>query len=254
MRKFLRRAWAEIRQGENLDLYVGVCLSLVVSVAGMLGVADGSWVSSLILAVLALVCFGLLTQRHQNHQILEKVAEVRTSPTAASFFVRHDLAVIQRLVENSETVWLRGISLQSNIPIFDEALGRGLGLGRDYRILLTNPDGAALDIAAARWPSFSRADFVRDLGKNLRRLAYLKKNSTSGELDVRLIDDIGPYVIYIFNATRSDGSLMVRLPSLGSNDNRPTFWIYKQRDPQWFEQFIAEFEGEWNRAAPATTS
>ena len=71
--KLLRRIWQDFRQGENIDLYLTVIVSIVLAVLNIVNVVPPSWIAPLNLSVLALLSFAILGNRYRIETILERV-------------------------------------------------------------------------------------------------------------------------------------------------------------------------------------
>ena len=61
--RFLRRIWDDIKQGENLDLYLTVLAAIVLAILNLAGFAVSSVVNSFSLAILALLAVAMLGNR-----------------------------------------------------------------------------------------------------------------------------------------------------------------------------------------------
>jgi len=72
----LQQIWEDVRQGENIDLYLTIVVALVLAAANILGWAPSTWLAPITLAVLALLAVSNLKNRHMLESILqEKSAE-----------------------------------------------------------------------------------------------------------------------------------------------------------------------------------
>ncbi|MDJ0799654.1 MAG: hypothetical protein QNJ51_23045 [Calothrix sp. MO_167.B12] len=69
--QFLRKVLIDVRQGENIDLYLTVIIAAGIAVANIFGLTSGTLVGSATLAVLALLVSSSLSNRHQTDQFFE---------------------------------------------------------------------------------------------------------------------------------------------------------------------------------------
>ena len=75
--KLLRRIWQDFRQGENIDLYLTVTVSIVLAVLNIVNIVPSPWITPLNLSVLALLAFAMLGNRYRVETILERVTARR---------------------------------------------------------------------------------------------------------------------------------------------------------------------------------
>src|SRR4051812_34877799 len=78
--KFLARLWKEITRGENLDLYLTVIVALSLTVLNLMpnsiiGFDPKSQLEPLVLAVLALLAFSMLGNRHALEDSMRSLEE-----------------------------------------------------------------------------------------------------------------------------------------------------------------------------------
>ncbi len=70
--KFLRQIWKDIRQGENIDLYLTIGAAVVLSVLSLAGWAVGEKITGVTLAVLTLLAITNLVNRHKFEEMLHQ--------------------------------------------------------------------------------------------------------------------------------------------------------------------------------------
>jgi len=96
----------------------------------------------------------------------------------------------------------------------------------------------------------SVTDLKRDLENNLHILRAIAE--TREGLEIRLVDYLAPYTLYAYDPGRENGSMELRLGSFhGQHEKRPTFLLQRDRDPNWFDYFSAQFLSVWEGADPA---
>jgi len=66
---FLKRILDDIKHGENIDLYVTVILAIIISILNAIGLANSALLSSISLAILALLASAILGNRHRLDDI-----------------------------------------------------------------------------------------------------------------------------------------------------------------------------------------
>ncbi|WP_420115961.1 hypothetical protein [Micromonospora sp.] len=176
-----------------------------------------------------------------------------TQPVSANRFFaeQDDLIEISHLIQQAQDeVWLWGTTLSMHIPYLDIYLGQALARDVRVKVLLINPGGAAMSMLAFRaGPAWGRQTLEERLAINL---GLLDRRLTQGDgLEVRLVDYLPPYTLYAYDPGLDDGSMELRLGSVGGrHELRPTFRLIRQRDGEWFDYFYEQFTTVWNAAEP----
>lgn len=67
--KILQKLVTDIKRRQNIDIYITILIAVVVSILGLVQVANQAVISSAVLATLALVSFSLLMNRQENEEI-----------------------------------------------------------------------------------------------------------------------------------------------------------------------------------------
>jgi hypothetical protein len=181
-------------------------------------------------------------------------ADRELGPVAAhKFFVETDkVDEISRLVEHvQEQAWLLGTTLSMHVPYLRPAFRQAIANGRNVRILLIKPGGAAMDMAVLRAgpEGLGQREQEELLGNNLASLRQLAH--VGHHLEVRLIDYLAPYTLYAYDPGLDTGMMQMRLGSFhGKHHLRPTFQVDRSHDEAWFDYFYEQFVSMWNAADP----
>jgi hypothetical protein len=247
--RIIRTIWRDLRHGENVDLYPVVIISLSATVLSQLGIASQQLTLSLLLALVGLLAIAMLVNRRQNERIAATLANLGDSAVLSHRFLRREdnLEEIAHRIRTAREVWLWGTTLSAHIPALEEEIRSNLERGLALRVLLVRPQSSAVSMAAFRAGRVAHSDLDSDLQRNLNRLRSM---SSAGRLEHRVIDYLGPYVLYIFDPFSDSGYAIIRLANFrSSNFDRPTFELYADRDLLWFAYFRREFEAVWESAS-----
>jgi hypothetical protein len=247
--RILKHIWRDLRHGENVDLYPVIFISLTATVLSQLGVTSQKLTLSLLLALVGLLAIAMLVNRRQNERIAMTLANLGDATVLSQRFLGQEDYVddITRRIRVAREVWLWGTMLSAHMPALEEEIRSNLERGLALRVLLVQPHSAALSMAAFRSGRITRSDLDADLQRNLNRLLNM---SSVGNLEYRVIDYLGPYVLYLFDPFSDSGYGMIRLANFrGSTFDRPTFELNADRDLFWFAYFRREFEAVWGAAS-----
>jgi hypothetical protein len=235
------RIKSDFQQGKNLDIYVTIVIALVVSVLSFFEILPNSKVSSLLLAVLAILAFNAL--------------QTRVAVEGASFqqgrgpeFLDDFPAELRQHRESAKDLYLIGVGLTRTIETSYTAFERSLKRGARIRVLLTDlsADPAALD--AQSQPSRPSAEEIAsEIKQSLGRLGKLKE-ATQGNLSVRTTRSALKFGLNFIDPSSSNATLYVQLYSyrLGG-ESRPIF-VITQRHGEWLECFRHQAEALWSDA------
>lgn len=193
----------------------------------------------------------MLVNRKQNEQVSATLATIQEGQSISErFFSREDdLTEIISLFRRSRDVWLWGATLSAHLAVLEEEIKKGLDSATNFRVLLISPSSRALSMAAFRSENATEDSLDTDLIRNLARLERLATRSGPGRLEYRVIDYLGPYVLYLYDPLTSHGRAQVRLTTFrGLNSLRPTFELQASRDREWFGHFVSQFEQLWDNS------
>lgn len=249
--RFQRRAWNDIRSGQNLDIYITASLSLIVAILGVLGIANQSIISAAVLAVLALLLGSLLVSRHQSERIQLTLSKLENAQISNSQFMTSgdDISNLLKLLRKSQKAYFWGTTLTTHIPMLQQDLQQGLVAGLESKFLLVKPSSNALQMAAFRARSLSDTTLNDDLLRNLKRLSDISNLDSANNLEVKVIDYLAPYVMYVFDPHLSSGQIIIRISTLRVPDNmRPIIKITRSKDLEWFNFHLQQFETAWQEA------
>lgn len=215
-----------------------------------------------VLGVLALLALSELIERHrrlnsidrttkQTLELLEKRLAER--PSALGFF--HKLPDFDNYVQGANQIDLCGIVLTSTINRQLSNLREQLNQGAKIRILVADPNSAALEMGEARSEEPTGSYYRAKLDTTFQDLSYLHQlqvkfgQNAKGSFEVRLIPYAPSFAIYSFDTRRSTARLIVEVyPHVTGWGETPVFDLLPGRDGKWYEYFVQQFEHMWNRA------
>ena len=150
--KQIKRIGHDIHIGQNIEIYLGVLISATIAVLSAFNITNQTITLSVLLGAMALVTSSMLVNRRQNEEIKDVLSNLKdTRSLAARFFHKEDdIKEIEQIIRNSQQVVLWGYTLTSHIPYLREVIWERVERGLQLRILLIDPSGKALEMAAFR--------------------------------------------------------------------------------------------------------
>lgn len=106
----LKNIGADIRRGENIDLFVTVIVAIGLVVLNLVGIAPATWIAPLNLAILGLLAIAMLVNRYKLDEGLENLRQVPNTLFQEKFPPNLDSDL-----EKSKELWLVGVTLGRTI-------------------------------------------------------------------------------------------------------------------------------------------
>ena len=138
--KLLKTIWNDLRQGENIDSYLTVLIALSVSILSLFEKTPAAWISSLTLAVLALLAFTNLINRRKMEEVIRK-------QTSEPRFIEKYPDTVSDDIIGAKELWLVGHHLSRTIINQAKLLEEKLGRKERIKVLLIDPDSEACRFA-----------------------------------------------------------------------------------------------------------
>jgi hypothetical protein len=139
--------------------------------------------------------------------------------------------------------------------LLKDDIKQGLKANFEYRFLLIKPSSNSVKMAAFRGKNLSEQRLNSDLERSLTILTDLIHEMPTGKIEIRVVDYIALYTMYIFDPQLPNGHILAHLSTFHVPHIRfrPTFKLTHKDDRVWFEHFLEQFEVVWNEAEPYQT-
>jgi len=235
--KLLRSIWDDLRQGENIDLYLTVIVALAISVLNLAGWAPATLIPAITLAVLALLAITNLVNRHKLDDALQK------QPSAQFFIENYPTSVIDD-INSAKELWLVGYSLARTVLNYGSTFEAKLSRNERIKVLLIDPYSDAVRYANAGllYP-MTLEQFRERINTSLTMLSQIAKKYP-GRLEVHLIDHPISFGTYAMNIDAPNGIMYVELYEYKTTSDEPRF-VLRKKDGHWFELYREQLEILW---------
>ena len=240
--KYFLQIWEDIKQGENIDLYVTVPIAVSLAILNIIGAVSSQLLEPITLIILSLIAISLLGNRNTVRKLSREIAQ----NADAVFHTEFPLS-FKRDIEQAKEVWLVGITLTDTIRNNYSILEQKLRIGHTIKVMLVHPDSPAIEMAEYR--NYRQADAMRarreaadsleDLG-NLRKVAVTPNN-----LEVRTIQHPLSYAVFGVNLESSSGTLYISHFAFRMKPGSEPKIVLHMRDGQWYEFFKRELYNMW---------
>ena len=239
----LQNIWNDLKRGENIDVYVTVVAAVGLAILNIFGLATDTLVTSLTLAVLALITFSLLGNRYRLEGIAEEISSTEGN-TILEDFPEEFISELERAQE----VLLTGVHQRATLNRYYLVFEQNLKRGGSMRVLVVDPDGSALKMSAMRYTGRVNAEHERvRIQATLDSLCELKKVAP-GKLEIRTIDYLLEYGACLLNPTGKVYIERYTFKSVGGS--RKPKVVYTRRDEHWYNLVNSELEALWESSVP----
>lgn len=254
MKEFLERAWQDIKQRKNLELYLVLSAIIIVFAADILGVDTTNALVEITLAVLAVLLYGMIDARHTNEASNQELSELNQSVNKISSSTQDFLdskwsSSLKQEMKHTDELWFVGISLVRTVKTNYSLLENKLKQGHLVKVMVVHPEGVGVEIAVSR--NYGRKDVKQkcnDIHRTLSDLCELQKRG-SGRLEIRTIQHPLSYgAIVISPQSSANGRIYVE--NYGYRVKSESFPIFTLRPihSEWYEFYIHELLLLWNDA------
>lgn len=239
---WFRRKLTNIINDDNLDLYLLATIAMVFTVLGATGVSDIKVLSSVVLALLAILALSQIRTRRLTEQIRKAQ---RPDPTAL-FKKTFDGEFHERRAGAFDLL-LIGLSMTRSVQGMRADMVSILGKGGRIRVLVLDPTNESLTDAAEGLvtDNLGYGKLRERIRTSLDDLVTLRA-VTNGRLEIRVSSSIPSAGFNCIDMTGQDGRIYVmhyehRPPGEAS----PVFTLTRTDTP-WFQHFADEAERLWN--------
>jgi hypothetical protein len=251
MKSFLKRAWKEILQGENLDAYLIVIFAISLGVINLLGIIPenwmNNWVVSAILTVLGMMAVISLGNRHRVEELKKEF-----SKSISNFFIDKWESDGTEEMSLASEIWFLGVSLGRPIGDHYAFLESKLKSGAKIKMLFRDPrnlNGFLKIVTEQEYIPSNPKQVQQNIYKSLARVQSLQKSSPEN-LEIRVIDYPIPFNIFANDPDKNSGALYIETRSYKMPEGDvPKFALYP-KDGYWYEFFKRQLFVFWKNGEP----
>ncbi len=239
--KILSVIWQDVRRGENIDSYAAIVAAFCLSIANIFGFVPQSLISSVTLAVLALLAITNLGNRHRLDTALNQKGN--------EFFMKRFPESLQEDIVRAKETWLIGYNLTRTVVNFSTMLDEKLERGEKIKVLLLDPHGKALSFAnkTLYYPMTEEQHRERILTtlSNLRQICRTNKFN----LEIRIADFPFAFGVYALDMMSTNGKIYIKTYEYKTKADGPRI-LLTTKDEYWFDYYRNQIMALWNDAKP----
>jgi hypothetical protein len=250
MKQYIQRVWNDIRQGQNIDVYLTILVCATLVVLDIFGIVnDPSDLASGILATLLLVALSTLNTRHVDRRMDQALERFQHSGGSAEFFGQWDMNVVKSYLKGAQEIDLLATSgfefVNGNADQLKVFVGRG-GL---LRCILMDPDGEVIRVATDRlYGNRQKPEYlVSQINLCIQKLREIAASAARPEcVQIAVADYLPESVITAIDPQSPEGIMFVTLNGFGHSPGaRPSFVLHREKDAKWFSFYNTHIENLW---------
>ncbi len=255
MRTFFKRALVEVRNRQNLDLYVNLLVCSVLVVLGLIGVVSSNILFAGVLATLLMNVINSLNTRSVVEGIGDSIDTIATSKSGGLTSELWDDGKLAAKIESATQVSCMVIAGYTYINANAHCFKRMLSSGGKARFLLVDPFGQAMAMSVARnYGAAKSVDYQATLIRlSLEKLKEIADEGNSERLEVKLIDYLPETVMTMIDEQSEDGVIYVTFQGFNQPiATRPGFALKPSRETKLFTFYRSSYNDLWNWKASQT--
>lgn len=237
----LKRVISDIRKGENIDLYFFVFAALALAVLNGLGLASGTLIESVTLALLGLLAVYSLGIRDRLSSISDKLSGTRNLICEEFPSDLKDTVII-----GSKELFIVGITLNRTITTYYSQLERKLIDGQKVNILVVEPNSEAIRLIPQRVYRPITDQRLSDKVLDTLTLICSLHSLAPDRLEVRTINFPIPFGCFASDLELNGGSIYLEYYSYKTTKDLPCVVISARTDPNWYNMYKTEILNLWN--------
>lgn len=254
MLRFLEKVFQDVREGENLEVYLTLVVALVLLLLDVFDVVSSEALAAGTLATLGLLAYSVLTNREQMQRLVDSSTTTQTlveqslsgQPSADSFFWQERRPLDSDL-RRARFVGVAGITLSRTVRDYLHIFEDRLKSGAHLQFIVIDPASFAPRQALLRSKGGVDDSFYVDLVRTtVARLCFLAEpEHGSGTLELGLLPYSPSFGLFLIDPDEPYGRIIVEVYQHKSLAFNPTFELDARRDSRWYRFFREQFDLLW---------
>lgn len=241
IRRLLRWCEADIRSGKTVDLWLLIAAAAVFTILGAAGVTSLQTLSSVVLALLAVLAISQLRGREETRALITSWRRSRTDMFETTF----PDSYYDARKRAGHSYCFAGMTMQRTLPTMRFDLERVLVNGGSVRLLLPDPEDQALMsmVAASRQNTTTpqrAAEIIR------QSLTEMRTIGDRNRAEVRVTSVLPRVGLNVVDADRPGAFVMVQMYQLRPDAEPGPIFTLTADDGLWLYHFRDEFEHVWS--------
>lgn len=263
MLKLFDKVFQDIREGQNLEVYLTLVVALVLLLLDIFGVVSTEAVAAGTLATLALLAYSTLTNREQMRRLVDTsmttqalVQQTLSHEQKADDFYWKEKRSLEHDLATATFIGIIGVTLSRTLREYLDVFEDRLASGGHIRFVIIDPAGSAPEQAVLRSKGVVGDSMYVDLLRpTIDRICALAELTTSsGTVELGLLPYAPSFGMFLIDPDESHGRIIVEIYQHKSTALGPTFELDAHRDTRWYPFFREQFDLLWESCAGRTAA
>jgi hypothetical protein len=244
MVKFFREIIKDMRNGENIEIYITEIICLVVVVLGFCDKVPSSIVTAVILFAIGVLLYDVPANKSLFRKLYKFLQDTEARWEAKAYFKdrsEYDNS-FEATISNAEEVYFLGPSLMSvwsrSQYIREEKLTKQ---GANIRILVLDPESSAIE-SSAKCMNEKPENLKSDINRTISCVKQWK-TVINGSFELREMVANPNYSMVLLDPDKPNGKIFVEFIGYDSRlDLRPHIELTRQHDYKWYSYFREQYD------------
>ena len=238
--EIIKRVLADLRRGENLDLYFFVVAALSLAIFNGIGSAPARLIESVTLALLGLLAAYSLGVRERLTNINDRLTGSKTLLCDEIPFQTKE-----SVISEAKEVFVIGITLNRTMVTFYSHLEEKVRSGQKVKVLLVEPNSEAIRLTPQRvYRPTSEKLLSRKIIDSIELLDSLK-TVAPGLVEVKTLDFPIPFGCIASNLDSQNSSILIEHYSYKTPTDTPCLILTKKKEPHWHNVYRTQVLNLW---------
>jgi hypothetical protein len=228
---------------ENWPTIVSIVTGVVIIILGIPGKLTEPEILLGILGVLTLVAFSIRLER----TLIEKIIQKTPNPNSIQLRLVDDDEPFEMFVADAKEIFMVGPSLSGFTQTYRFKLKEYIRDGVALKVLLINPEGNGIEIAASRAEK-TKEEFKNDINYSLKRFGELM-DINENLVEVKLLEFPQSLGVLMVDGNADHGKMRIAtIPPKCDPKLRPQFTLTKKDNEKWYQIYHDQFKELWDKA------
>lgn len=239
--RILKLVWKDIKQGENIDVYIVIVVAIALSILSLLELAPPQWIPPLTVAVLAMLAITTLGNRFR----LEKLMENLQPFSQSTFLDKYPDSFFDEF-ENEKDILLIGTSLNRTLSHHYKNLLKKLNANGKIKILTIHPNGEANKLAASRIHGGINEERHRRWILDALEGAMILKKSSPENVEIKTLNYVMSFGGMIVSPQNDNGIVYLEHYTYQIEEDDEPKLVLTKKSGKWFYLFKKQFIKYWD--------
>ena len=250
----------EFLHPENFTNLAAVIIALVLGYQSIKAGTTEQYFQA-VLAVLGILAIAQLVSGYSSGQRDNKISQVSESMNKLQqnlnskvsidklLFHRSHFPSLEVSIKNAKQIDVLGIGLGGLVVTYLSLLRERRDAGCRIRLIHTSSDYEIANLLARKFPELHSPEMhISHVETAIQAVSnMLETNISSGKLEIRTLNSVPPFGLFIIDGDFPNGQIRVELyPDACPIHKRPVFELLAKRDRDWYSFFKRNFETTWN--------